>query len=65
MFVKIDNVIIQKEYIGYAYVKEGLQYSELYIHFKNDNQHKDALILKYELREEAEKWLNEILKIEE
>lgn len=65
MFVKIDGVVIQKDYIGYAYVKEGLQYSELYIHFKNHNQYNDSLTLKYDRREDAEKWLDEILKIED
>ena len=65
MFVKVDDVIINDEYIGYAYVfkrDENKRYKWiLYIRFANENQHGDYLELKYETKKEA---MDELKKLE-
>lgn len=56
--IRFENVLINKKYVGYAYVKEVVGYAEkslwkLYINFMNDNKEKDYLIFTYTTEKEA------------
>ena len=62
MFLKIDDVIINKKYVGYAYVvkKDGMWI--LHIRCMNENQYADYLELKYKTKKEADEVLEELSK---
>lgn len=63
--IRFENVLINKEYIGYAYVKEVVGYEgkttwRLNINFMNDNKEKDYLMFVYTTEKEASDKLNEL-----
>lgn len=63
--IKFENVLINKKYIGYVYVKEVVGYAEksiwrLQINFMNDNKEKDYLKFVYATEKEANDKLNEL-----
>lgn len=60
MFIKIDGVIINKKYIGYAYVVKRDGMWILHVRCMNENQHGDYLELKYKTKKEAEDVLQEL-----
>ncbi len=64
MFINLDGVIINDEYIGYAYVyKSDVEKTNkwiLHIRFANDNQHGDSIQLKYKTKKEAEEMLQKL-----
>lgn len=64
MFINLDGVIMNDEYIGYAYVfKKEIEKTNkwiLHIRFANDNQHGDYIELKYKTKKEAEDKLKEL-----
>ena len=66
--IRFENVLINKKYVGYAYVKEVVGYAEkslwkLYINFMNDNKEKDYLIFTYTTEKEACNKLDELEKL--
>jgi hypothetical protein len=60
MFVKIDGVVINKKYIGYAYVVKRDGMWILHVRCMNENQHADYLELKYKTKKEAEEVLQQL-----
>ena len=63
MFINIDGVIINKKYIGYAYVvkrDDGMWI--MHVRFMNENQYADYLELKYKTKKEADEVLEELTK---
>lgn len=64
MFVNVDGVIINKKYIGYAYVvkreKDNNHKWVLHVRFMNENQHGDYLELTYSTKKQAEEILRKL-----
>ena len=60
MFINVDGVIINKKYIGYAYVVKRDGMWILHVRFMNENQHGDYLELKYKTKKEAEEVLEQL-----
>ena len=64
MFINLDGVIINDEYIGYAYVfkreEEKTNKWILHIRFANENHHGDSIDLKYKTKKEAEEMLQKL-----
>lgn len=63
--IRFENVLINKKYIGYVYVKELVGYAgktmwKIKINFMNDNKEKDYLTFVYATEKEANDKLNEL-----
>ena len=66
--IRFENVLINKKYVGYVFVKEVVGYGgkslwKLYINFMNDNKEKDNIIFAYTTEKEACDKLNELEKL--
>ena len=64
MIIKVDDVIINSDYIGYAYVIKRDDRNQfnwvLHIRFMNHNKYEDSLDLRYETKQEAKDMLKKL-----
>ena len=58
--IRFEGVLIRKDYVGYAFIKQRDGYWCLQINFMNDNKERDYIRIDYKTEKEAYKKLDEL-----